>query len=300
MIAAEVELDEYSSSTDGLPLEVWNNPVAGGLYGRARYFVVRDSAERLRAAWCCPTIPDGSVVREYRILPYASPWVDPQLHPTKRDRAIAALAQMIQSVTNTVNLPLSPEFVDTSGFLFAGFTLSLRHSRVLDELTADVRRSRYLPEVRGHIRTAAKHHKVEVVSVEAFDFERAIVKQSPEALKQRAASAKRLHMMKLALALNAVDVHGLTVGGTFLIRNGNTAISMHSWFDRAVRGVPSLLVDEAIIAAQTAWQIESFDFEGSVLPGIDAFMSTFGARARPYAHLSWSARTSGTEPWTFA
>ncbi len=217
MIAATVGRVEYEARTAGLPLDVWNLPVVGDLYGQARYIVVHDSGGRVRAAWCCPIDNVGAAVREYRVLPYASPWVDRQLHPAKRDRAITALARQIQAETDHVDLPLSPTFSDTSGFLFAGFGVRLRHSRMLSRLDEEVRRAAYLPEVRGHIRAAAKHIAVSVVGVDEFDFNRAVVNQTPTALERRSASARALHAKGVALALNAVAGDGSVVGGIFLL-----------------------------------------------------------------------------------
>ena len=70
---------------------------------------------------------------------------------------------------------------------------------------------------------------------------------------------------------------------------------MHSWFDRdGTRGVPSLLVDAAISRSAEELETLTFDFEGSVIPGIDRFMTGFGARAAAYPQVRWqrSAQSS--------
>jgi hypothetical protein len=63
---------------------------------------------------------------------------------------------------------------------------------------------------------------------------------------------------------------------------------LHSWFEQSgPRGVPSLLVDEAITVARSTWDVRLFDFEGSVIPGVDLFMTGFGAQGVPYGQIRW-------------
>jgi hypothetical protein len=74
------------------------------------------------------------------------------------------------------------------------------------------------------------------------------------------------------------------------VRSLDAAILLHSWFDRdGPRGVPSLLVDEAIALANREWAVPVFDFEGSVIASIDQFMTGFGAEAVGYAQVRANA-----------
>ncbi|MFJ1954638.1 hypothetical protein ACIOGT_25815 [Streptomyces microflavus] len=63
---------------------------------------------------------------------------------------------------------------------------------------------------------------------------------------------------------------------------------MHQWFDRTgPRGTPTLLVDRAVMQTLESPGVNSFDFEGSVVPGIDRFMAGFGAQAVGYGQFRW-------------
>lgn len=296
MIANMTTSKEYEEAVLGVPVQLWNRPAVGDLYGTAIRLVVRDDAGAVRGAWHCPTDGEGEAVRTERIMPYAAPWVDPGLHPAKQDRVVAALATALQKEVCRVDLPMSPDFHASPAFLFAGFELRHRHSRVLDNLDETTRRAAYLSSTRAHIRAARKELAVAEVGGARFDFDKAIVGQSTEALRLRTGAAVQLADTGAAMALNAVDRSGVVRGGIFVVQDRSRALAMHSWADRTQRGVASLLIDRAVDLCVDAWGVSVFDLEGSVLVGVDVFMSSFGARAHPYAQLRWDEDTPSDDP----
>lgn len=288
LIATEVSAEEFAVATKQTSLQPWNKASVRQVYENVLFIIVQNSHGELCAAWCCPTDRAGSARRQYRVLPYAAPWVNPSLHVSKRRKAIAKLGNELQALTNEVDLPLDPAFTDISGFLFCGYTLELRHTRILNIKNLGAVTDGYLRTTRSHIRHASRLVSVQRSNVAQFQFAQAIVNQSTAAVQARARSARYFELLGDVIVLNAVDGNSIVVGGILLLRNGNTAVCMHSWFKRGIRGTPSLLIHEAITASKDVWGSKYFDFEGSVLPNIDNFMAGFGAPEFIYGQLRWA------------
>ena len=288
---------ELHTLTRDLPVQLWNSPAASQIYGTTLNLVCFSRQGKAVGVWVCPLDGQDSPTarRAFRLLPYASPWVDSELHPTVRHRVVAAMTGALMEHVDAVELPMDPQFSEVAALLETGVNVLCRHTRTLDTGCSSDVRVGYLPTVRNHIRTAGKCHTVEPVEPERFDFTRAIVGQSAEAVAARRRSGLEISRENPTLCLAAVDNDGVCRGQAFVLRSADTAILMHSWFDRdGTRGVPSLLVDAAISRSAEELETLTFDFEGSVIPGIDRFMTGFGARAAAYPQVRWqrSAQSS--------
>ncbi|MFD7668414.1 hypothetical protein [Streptomyces sp. NPDC059788] len=291
--------DGLSGLTHTLPVQLWNSALAAKVYGRTLDVVCFRRGDTPVGVWVCPL--DGADTpaarRPYRLLPYASPWVDPRLHPIDRHRVVASMTATLMAHAESVELPMDPRFGEVAALFEAGAVALCRHTRMLDLEPGHDFRSAYTSTVRNHVRAAEKKHTVERVKPEEFDFSRAIVGQDEAAVAARRASGIAVSRENATLCLAAVDEGEVCRGQVFVLGSAGTAILMHSWFDRSgTRGVPSLLVDRAIGAAVGEWEATAFDFEGSVIPGIDQFMAGFGARAAAYPHIQWQRSGPSSSP----
>ncbi|MFE7117749.1 hypothetical protein ACFU99_20270 [Streptomyces sp. NPDC057654] len=274
-----------------LPVPLWNSALAAKIYGRTLDVVCFRRGDRPVGIWVCPL--DGgaeapAAQRPYRLLPYASPWVAPELHPLDRHRVIVSMTTTLIDHVDSVELPMDPHFGEAAALIEAGAVALCRHTRMLAPRSGGGFRAAYAPTVRNHIRAAEKRHTVARVRPEEFDFSRAIVGQHTAAVAARRESGIAVSRDSAALCLAAVDDQGVCRGQVFVLRSTAMAILMHSWFDSSgTRGVPSLLVDRAIVTTVAEWGVTAFDFEGSVLPTVDRFMAGFGARAVAYPHIRW-------------
>ncbi|GAA2640932.1 hypothetical protein [Streptomyces axinellae] len=297
MHSDSVTREAYEKIVAPLPVPVWNSPLAVELYGRTLTTVCRTRRGSTAGAWVCPLDvadeEDGggqpAARRAFRLLPYASPWVDPGLHPVERHRAVVSLLGAVMERVSAVELPLDPCFGEPAALAEAGIEVLCRHTRWLDLRDSKDHRERYLPTARNHLRAAARRLRVRAVEPAEFDFSRAVVGQPEAAVSARRRAGLRLGWAGEAVrCLAAVDADGGCHGQVFVLRDEGVTVLMHSWFDRAgPRGAASLLVDAAIEEAVRDPRIDAFDFEGSVIPSIDRFMAGFGARARAYGQLRW-------------
>ncbi|WP_173019450.1 hypothetical protein [Streptomyces alkaliphilus] len=293
-----VSLAELTGITRTLAVPPWNSPLAAELYGRTLNVVCRTRRGDTAGVWVCP-LDDGedgpAARRAFRLLPYASPWIEPALHPVDRHRCVASMVTAVMERVGSIDLPMAPRFEEVAALAEVGGETRCRHTRVLNLRDGGDVRAAYLPSVRNHVRAAARRHRVVGVAPSEFDFSRAVVGQSEAAVAARRRSGLRLGRDHPTLCLSAIDRDAVCRGQVFVLRCEDAAVLMHSWFERGgARGVPSLLVDTALEWAIGDPGAAFFDFEGSVIPSIDRFMTGFGARGAVYPHLRW--RGAGTEP----
>jgi hypothetical protein len=291
-----VDIDEYRKVvTDDMPdIQIWNKPIVELLYGRSRviYLLAYDKSKSIVAAWACPLDSTRNIRREYRILPYCSPWIHPDLIPSRRTEVVRQLSKCLKSIECAVDIPLGTDFTDIPGFLFEGISVKSRHTRILTVL-GNERKQSYKASHRQHINHALSRTMIVELEPTYFNFERAIVTKSNDERKARRTSAEILHTLGVSHILGAIDIETSTLmGGIYLLKDRTQAIAMHSWSMKSTRGVSSLLVDKAIEFAHNEWGTKVFDFEGSVIPSIDVFMSSFGAKPSLYSQIQWKTENT--------
>ncbi len=291
-------MSEIGALVSNLPVQVWNSASAVRAYGRVLGLTCRFRSGAVVGAWVCPLDDDGdgrvAARRPARLLPYASPWIAADLHPSAAHRVVVSLVRELLRHVDSMELPMAPGFGEVAALLECGVDAPSRHTRVLSTTDLAQVRAGYLPQVRNHIRAASPRYTIESFRPDRFDFSRSVVHQSTEAAAARRRAGLSISKEHPALCLSAVDDGGTLRGQVFVLRMGDSAVLMHSWFDRAgLRGVPSLLVDDAIARSAEGWGSTIFDFEGSVIPTIDRFMAGFGARSAAYVQAR-SGQTSGS------
>lgn len=278
----------------------WNTPAVADLYGTCRTYVCRLATGQAVGVWVVPLDNSGggpAARRHYRLLPYASPWVDTALHPSRRHQVVLLLVNGLLADTGAVDLPMSPGFSEMAALLEAGADVRFRHTRML-RLDGEPPQHQYSSTVRNHIRHAGERCHVVSVSAERFNFGRAVVgAQPPGAIAARQTSGLALESAFGGVCLAAQDATGACFGQVFVLKLGRSAVLMHSWFQRgSIRGVPTLLTDAAIRWACQQRELDTFDFEGSVIPKIDQFMAAFGAEAVPFGQLQWFGPLGDRKP----
>ena len=87
---------------------------------------------------------------------------------------------------------------------------------------------------------------------------------------------------------------GDALGGLFILSDGHDCFSTHSYFtkDAKNRGVSTALYTHAVATHFDEGCRGTFDFEGSVLKGVESFYQSFGAVQTPYVALHWKPRFS--------
>ena len=275
---------------------IWHDPASARLLGETMWVSVLNGSTRV-ASWLVPIDRDSNGLharRPIRFLPYACPRIligDPMLRRSIWYRLVTTLAKHVVSI----ELPLSPGSVDVGAVSEAGGFLETRHTNTVDNYA---RFERCIPaKARNHFKAAERQCSVsETVDPSSFEFERAIIGQSPsvvDARREFGMAAARTHRVWIFNASSA----GQVLGQLFVLHSGSDAIVMHAWFERdsPVRGVSTLLYVHAIRKCLLDSLIRRVDLEGSVISSIDRFMSHLGTQQSRYSMLYYSS-----DPWFMA
>jgi hypothetical protein len=265
---------------------LWLEPDILRLHERTATITVRRN-RRLVGAWILPIVQsdaDLHAARNVRLLPYAAPWIARD-HPARERRVALELFRTAQSHVASIDLPMAPGFREVTACSGLGIDAIWRHTRVIP--AGGRWRAGYAPRVRNHVAAGLRSVTIQLSHSPAeYDFVRGVV----HGAEARARFAKQLPVRVRATCLTACRNDGTRAGQAFVVADERTAYLFHSWFDRdSGRGVPSALVDAACELSFKRLRVERFDLEGSMLPGVDEFMSGFGGDVCPYPHLLWNA-----------
>lgn len=265
------------------PLPLWLRSTATAAYGQVVTVIAR-RRQHCVGLWHVP-ITDGGARRGHRLLPYAAPWLEAE-HPQRRRQVMLAMVRCVQERTSLIDLPLAPGFDEVTSCGEAEVDVAWRHTREVPN--GSDWRSSYGPKVRNQIRSALRAASVEISEgATAFDFDRGLISETTAERTKRMGFMNALAEVSTVRCVTASSA-GAKVGQAVLVADHGVAYLFHSWFNRSgPRGVPSLIIDAAIELAFADLGAQVFDFEGSILPSVDYFMSGFGGRITPYPHLRW-------------
>jgi hypothetical protein len=289
-----VEIRECDESDDGIvapppPQALWNDPSLLSTRGSTLALYVRRGLQVV-GYWLVPLDTENgnrAARRSCRLFPYCSPWLShgDNLH---RRRVFAALVSALQERVELIDLPLAPGFRDANTAIAQGCFAEWRHTHLIMRSRWEEEGERAFSSTAvAHAQRAERHCSVELLEdLATFQFDRAI-HGSRSSVAWRSKLAKALWTAGHAFMLVARD-SSRQLGGAFVAFDSSTAYLFHLWSDRRRSGVSALLVRETVRMAFQRTTVGSFDLEGSILAGVDEFMSSFGGEIEPYAHLYWS------------
>jgi hypothetical protein len=210
---------------------------------------------------------------------------------SRRKKVMRAVANYLSTRKERIfSLPFAPEWVDVQPLQWAGFTANVKYTYRLNlgegiDLTAN-----YSTDVRSEVRKAiALGAKISNVASQGEVY--ACLHEN--AAKQGFVIAERT-IERLLRAQEAG--HGRLFAVHYKNRLAAVALTLvdkHTMFyimgaaqrEDGVRGALSYALCEAIADAQRAG-LATFDFEGSMIPGVENFFRGFGGDLKPYIHAT--------------
>jgi hypothetical protein len=184
----------------------------------------------------------------------------------------------------------SPAVTNWLPFYWRGFSSSLRYTYRLELADLDEVWARLAQTARAHIRRAEKQLVVrddltleDFVQIYASPFRRqGIPAPDQELVRGIDAACAARGVRKI---LFAVDARERVHAATYTVWDEKTTFGLMNCRDEELAGgsAVSLLVWHAIRHAATVTPV--FDFEGSMLEGVERFIRSFGARQVPYLHV---------------
>ena len=264
--------------------------------GVSEILTVRERG-RLRAGQpCFGDLAAGRLTQSSLSVPYGGPvFAASSAHVRRRllqtRQAAARLASALQSRFEQVVFCLAPDVHDLVPWLEAGFLPEVRYTYRLDtgapSALASGRRNDKIRAARSGLEA------VEDRTLRYFDVKRSV----QWATETGFVPATRDYLSRIIAADRGcpwVAVSGARpVAGLFMQWDAHHGYTTHSYMIEAGRacGAATFLYLHALSVAR-ARGLEAVDLSGSVLPGVERFYQSFGARQTLYFRLHWYADPS--------
>jgi len=210
---------------------------------------------------------------------------------SRRKKVMRAVANYLSTRSERIfSLPFSPEWVDVQPLQWAGFTAHVKYTYQLDLQQSGEIAANYSTEVRSDVRKAIAlgatlSHEASTDAVfaclnenaakQGFEITQSSVEQLMAAIAKGHGQLFAVHLEKrlVAVALTLAD------------QNTMYYIMGAAQREAGVRGALSFALSEAIAESQNQGRA-TFDFEGSMIPGVENFFRGFGGNLRPYIHAT--------------
>lgn len=192
-------------------------------------------------------------------------------------------------------------------FYWAGYRQTTRYTYLIDDLSlpSDALWAAMSPQIRRNITKARDKESIQVrkgipfddfLHVQTLTFQRQgrRVPGNPDILRTLVDACRQREQGDL---WGAYDAAGRIHAAVFLVWQESSAYYLAGGGDPAVRqsGAHSLVLWETIRFA--AGRSERFDFEGSMLPGVERFFREFGAVQTPYFTLTKGRLSFARRAW---
>ena len=228
------------------------------------------------------------------LTPWLGPWIEGQDETDQRrrvDREMELMARLVDGLPRFDHFAQRFDWavVNWLPFHWAGFSATTRYTYVLDDIADPERLWAAFPtRVRGAIRKAEGLLRIrddlgvdELLRLVGLSFaHRGVEPGLSDAAVRRAVAAAQEH--GAGRMLFAVDSASRTHAALFVVWDERASYNLLSGTDPELRqsGAQSLLLWEAIRSAGATSRC--FDFEGSMLRGVEMFFRGFGGRQTPY------------------
>ncbi len=209
----------------------------------------------------------------------------------RRKKVMRAVANYLSTRREYIfSLPFAPDWVDVQPLQWAGFTAQVKYTYRLDLKHEIDLTSNFSTDVRSEVRKAIALGAT--ISNHAAPSD-VLVCLNENAAKQGFSipehSVERLMRAQEAGhgRLFAVQCDGRLVAVALTLIDKSTMYYIMGAARRegGVRGALSFALSEAIAFAQSEG-IATFDFEGSMIPGVENFFRGFGGDLKPYIHAT--------------
>jgi hypothetical protein len=244
--------------------------------------------------------PDGrSSSQRTRSVPYGGPLLagagkDPREDMVRWRAATTALAASLQSSLSEVTFACAVDIHDLVPWIRAGFFPEVRYTYLADVSVPVERLVAAMSLNRRRNLARARSAGVEVVrddGLQLFDVARAVRwSTAPGEAGATRSMMEEAIARKRGTALVAMD-RGEPAGGLFMVWDRRRSYTTHAYHDEAGArlGAATRLYLEAMTITRSALHLDTMDFEGSVLDGIERYYQSFGGRQTLYFCLHWAS-----------
>ena len=211
----------------------------------------------------------------------------------RRKKVLDALAAFLAKRPEPiVSVPLPMEWTDIQPFIWSGFSTSVKYT--YRKGLAGEHDAGYTSELRGHIRKAGASNVV-IGNSASQDALLKVLNETAEAQGFRAPADALAQLLEGCnqgwCHLTTAHRDDTLLGFAFTAYDKKEAYYLLGALSRSnkLRGVQPALLDHALFEMKSRGRVV-YDFEGSMLPGVERFFRSFGGDLVPYYAV-------GKAPW---
>lgn len=258
-------------------------------------------------------VPHRGVVSMPAYTQTMGPWFAPEPPDTKYTTALghrqAIAAEFVEQLKTYACFLQNFHYAVTDWlpFYWAGYRQTTRYTYLIDDLgrPEEALLAAMSPNIRRNIAKARDKYGIRIrqgipvddfLRIQKFTFQRQRRRVPGDAATFRALAAACRERQQGDL-WGAYDAEGRLHAVIFLVWQESSAYYLAGGGDPALRqsGAHSLLLWEAVRFAAT--RSERFDFEGSMLPGVERFFREFGAVQTPYFTITKGRLSLARRAW---
>jgi lipid II:glycine glycyltransferase (peptidoglycan interpeptide bridge formation enzyme) len=211
-----------------------------------------------------------------------------------REKKIAALvAEYIKKEFRTIYVRFSPEVTDMQPFIWAGYSVGVRYTYIVDisdldktwiELEA-TRRTNIRKAERAGLRVRQDLELNELLDVIGATLQRQDTSDYPSMIRRYDDYLGRFGKRKI---FGICNTEGELVAGIYVAWDNKRSYYLSGGYrDGSYRGAPAMALWEAMKFTRNELGLQQFDLAGSMVPGIEKFFRFFGGELVPTYTASW-------------
>jgi hypothetical protein len=225
-----------------------------------------------------------------QLTPYFGLWFPPMEGLDQKELTHALLSTLPRVFLTS--LCLTPDFEDLAAWKLNGFHHKKRTTYLIQCKTIEAYEVNRSNKLQNHLKHAQAKLEIDISSQveELVQLVRASFEKQNRELPYPARLVQQIFECTAANAkiTLARDGEGVAHAGLLTVEDGTTVYNLISGRKRdAIRGAQALLLDDAIKVAIK--KSKKFDFEGSSIPDIANFFSSFGGEVHHFYHVYRSA-----------
>ena len=237
------------------------------------------------------------LIRQPQLTQFIGPYIKPKVgisYTKQLSREMKVMSELIKQIPRFLYFSqnFSMNVTNWLPFYWSGFKQTTRYSYVINDIQSidDVVKG-FAHAKRKNLKRAESLVKVsfDLPPEEFYKNHELTLGKQGEKCTYSYETFKRIYEAtqanKASIILSATDSEGNLHGALFVIFDNNKAYDLISTIDPDFRnsGAATLLVREAIVYVSRF--VHQFDFEGSMIKGVEKSFRQFGAEQRPYFNI---------------
>lgn len=232
--------------------------------------------------------------QDTRCVPYSGPVLKKYSNERKMQvlhrKYLKIIIETLKELYSEISFSLSTDHTDIVTYIQYGFIPEVRYTYCISLNETNESIISCFSKARKYEYKRSNIEQIQYMRMSDTSYFDEFLFWCPSEKEVHIEKMRRLLLRGNACAFYAVDIVDGIVGGLFLAWDSKVAYSLYTFSKRNLKNysVTTRLYIETILYAKNKLGCEIFDFEGSVLPGVEQYFQTFGGQQKIYFNLHWN------------